>query len=333
MVDNKIISKTDLLKNRTDPTGGSFPPYYETKKGWAYLGNSLNILKHFRSKSVHLVLTSPPFALIKKKSYGNVSAEDYIEWFRPFGEEIWRILKDNGSFVLDIGGVWNKGEPTKSLYNYRLLLDLCDGTKPLFKLAQEFYWFNPAKMPTPAQWVTIERVRVKDAVHTIWWLSKTARPDANNRRVLANYSKSMMNLLDRGYNAGLRPSGHHVSGEWRKDNGGSIPPNIIISANTKSTDDYLQACKKLGLRPNPSRFVDSVPIFFIQFLTSHPRNLVLDPFAGSNVVGFQAESLNRRWVAIERNEEYLIASSFRFSPDNVQLSPEADLTRYIVKSK
>jgi len=261
-------------------------------------------------QSVNLVLTSPPFALRKKKSYGNVSADQYIDWFMPFAQQIHRILKRNGSFVLDIGGSWNQGQPTRSLYHFELLLKLC-GEKGLFSLAQEFYWYNRAKMPAPAQWVTIERVRVKDAVQPIWWLSKTPRPYASNTRVLTPYSKSMRNLLKRGYNAGPRPSGHVVSVKWGRDQGGAIPTNLIEASNTSSSDPYLRACRQHGLVVHPARFTEKVPEFFIRFLT-RPGHLVLDPFAGSNMVGAVAERLRRRWVAVEINRDYVVGSAFRF---------------------
>lgn len=286
-------------------------PYYSTKRGMAFCADSLDILRAIPTSHVSLVLTSPPFALRRKKSYGNVSADEYVDWFWPFAKEIHRILRPDGSFILDIGGSWNKGEPTRSLYHFDLLLRLC-GEGGFFKLAQEFYWYNRAKMPAPAEWVTVRRVRVKDAINPIWWLSKTANPKASNKWVLSPYTNSMKNLLKKGYNAGERPSGHVVSRKWGRDQGGAIPANVIEASNTKSSDSYLQACRKYGLEVHPARFVERIPEFFINFLT-RPRNLVVDPFAGSNVVGFVAENLKRRWISIELKEEYVIGSAFRFN--------------------
>jgi site-specific DNA-methyltransferase (cytosine-N4-specific) len=285
---------------------------YKTNLGKAYCGDSLELMKTLPDRSIDLVITSPPFALRRKKSYGNVSAEEYSNWLWPFGMEICRILKKNGSFILDIGGSWNKREPTRTLYHFDLLLKLCDSQNGLFKLAQEFYWYNPAKMPAPAQWVTIERIRVKDSVNPIWWLSKTSRPKATNRRVLKPYSKSMEILLRKGYNAGARPSGHIVSGKWGKRQMGSIPSNLIIAANTGSRDNYIDACRKHNLEVHPARFVKAIPEFFIKFLTK-PGDIVLDPFSGSNVVGEVSENLNRKWISIEINKAYVIGSAFRFA--------------------
>jgi site-specific DNA-methyltransferase (cytosine-N4-specific) len=287
-----------------------FRPTYTTEYGCAYCADSRDFLRALPEASVNLVITSPPFALRRKKSYGNVSASEYLDWFWPFAEQIHRVLRRDGSFVLDIGGSWNKGEPTRSLYHFELLLRLC-GRGGLFKLAQEFYWYNRAKMPAPAEWVTVRRVRVKDAVQPIWWLSKTARPKANNRWILTPYKNSMKSLLCNGYNSGPRPSGHIVSQKWGRNNGGAIPPNIIEASNTRSTDPYIAACRKRRIEVHPARFSEKVPEFFVKFLT-RPGNVVLDPFAGSNVVGKVAEQLRRRWIAVEVNRQYVISSRFRF---------------------
>jgi len=255
-----------------------------------------------------LVVTSPPFALQRKKSYGNVEHHEYVEWFMPFAREIKRTLKPTGSFVLDIGGTWNRGQPTRSVYHYELAVRL---VKDLFYLAQEFFWYNPAKLPSPAEWVTVRRLRVKDAVNTVWWFSKSPNPTASNRNVLVPYSESMKVLLRNGYNAGLRPSGHDISGNFSRDHGGAIPPNLLTISNTESNSYYQRRCKECGIKPHPARFPAGLPEFFIKFLTKED-DLVLDPFAGSNVTGSVCEVLKRRWISVELEPDYLQASMFRF---------------------
>lgn len=317
-------------------------PYYSTEQGSAYLGDSLELLKEVESGSVNLICTSPPFALLRKKSYGNVSSHEYVEWFLQFAQEFKRILKPDGSLVIDIGGTWIKGEPVRSLYHFELVLALCkpeaEGGCGLY-LAQELYWYNPAKLPTPAEWVTIRRIRVKDAVNTVWWLSPTTTPKASNRRVLKPYSESQQALMKNGYKAKLRPSEHQISTKFDTDNGGAIPPNlikdedvlddigtpvsVIAASNTSSNDIYQRRCREEGIKPHPARFPFALPEFVINLCTEE-GDLVLDPFAGSNSTGYVAEKLNRKWIAFELNDEYLNGSKFRFPElDPAQRSTES----------
>jgi site-specific DNA-methyltransferase (cytosine-N4-specific) len=200
--------------------------------GAAFNCNALEVLKALPSSSIDLVFTSPPFALTRQKEYGNEPVERYLEWFMPFCVEIRRVLKDNGSFVLDIGGAWVPGMPVRSVYHLDLAVRLANSK--LFILAQEFYWCNPARLPTPAEWVTIRRIRVKDAVNMVWWFSKTEEPKANNRKVLQPYSEAMRSLMRNGYTPKKRPSGHDISRHFQKDNGGAIPPNLLRGSKTKT---------------------------------------------------------------------------------------------------
>ncbi|MBE9201314.1 MULTISPECIES: site-specific DNA-methyltransferase [unclassified Nodularia (in: cyanobacteria)] len=284
-------------------------PYYTQKLGKAYLGDSLKLIKSIDESSINLILTSPPFALTRQKEYGNESAEKYIEWFLPFAQEFKRVLTDNGSFILDLGGAYLRGNPVRSIYQYELLVRLCKEVG--FFLAQEFYHYNPARLPTPAEWVTIRRIRVKDSVNVVWWLSKTPNPKADNRKVLKPYSQSMKQLLKNGYKAKIRPSGHDISDKFQKDNQGAIPPNLLEIANTESNSAYLRRCKAEGIKPHPARFPAGFAEFFIKFLTDQ-GDIVLDPFAGSNTTGFVAETWQRQWISFEINEDYVVGSRYRF---------------------
>lgn len=294
-------------------------PFYTTPSGAAYLADSRDLLRALPDASVNLVFTSPPYALQFKKEYGNVSKADYVGWFLPFAREIHRVLTDDGSFVLNIGGSWNPGSPTRSLYHYKLMIALVEDLG--FHLAQECYWYNPAKMPVPAEWVTVRRVRVKDSVEHVWWLSKTPFPKADNRKVLRPYSADMLRLAKRGVRATVRPSGHNITSSFDKiESGGSIPSNVLedqnatemlVAGNNSANDVYTRKCKEAGIKIHPARFPAALPEFFIKLLTNE-GDLVVDPFAGSNTAGAVSERLSRRWLAVELLEEYLEASKFRF---------------------
>jgi DNA modification methylase len=287
-------------------------PFYETEHGAAYVGDAIDLLRLIPSSQIDLIMTSPPFALQRKKEYGNPAPEEYVNWFLPFADEFWRVLKEEGSLVIHIGGSWQKGKPVRALYHIELLMRLCER----FYLAQEFYWFNPSKLPTPAEWVTVRRIRAKDAVDPVWWLSKSPFPKANNRNVLKEYSSSMLELLEKGYRAKLRPSGHNISTKFQRNLGGAIPPNLLIIPNTDSNSYYFKACKSAGLKPNPARYPTKLPEFFIRFLTEE-NDVVLDPFGGSNATGEAAERWGRSWICFEINEEYLKGSRFRFKQEQL----------------
>jgi site-specific DNA-methyltransferase (cytosine-N4-specific) len=270
--------------------------------------------------SVDLVLTSPPFALTREKEYGNESSEKYVEWFLPFARKIKDKLCDTGSFVLDLGGAYLPGAPVRSLYQFEVLIALCRELG--FTLAQEFYHYNPSRLPAPAEWVNIRRCRVKDSVNVVWWLSKTENPKADNRKILKEYSASMKSLLRNGYKAKKRPSGWDISTKFSKDNGGAVPPNVIglelfeptnllSIANTESNSLYMRRCREEDIMPHPARFPIFFADYFIKFLTDE-HDIVLDPFAGSNSTGFAANSLKRRWISFELSEEYLRGSKLRF---------------------
>lgn len=291
-------------------TGLKTAPYFATERGAAYLADARALLPSLPDASVNLIFTSPPYALHFKKEYGNADQSEYVKWFLTFAPDLRRILVENGSLVIDIGGAWTPGKPTRSLYHYELLIALC--REAGFQLAQEFYWYNPAKLPSPAEWVTVRKVRVKDAVNCLWWLSTSHNPKADNRRVLTEYSPDMRRLLKRGYRPKVRPSGHVITHKF-SDNGGAIPPNILIFGNNDANGVYMSRCKENGIKPHPARFPIQLPTFFIRYLTDE-NDVVLDPFAGSNTTGEAAEREGRRWLAIECEERYLAGSVFRFDP-------------------
>jgi site-specific DNA-methyltransferase (cytosine-N4-specific) len=288
-------------------------PVYETEMGRAYCGDAVEVLAEVcEPETVDLIVTSPPFALARPKEYGNESSADYVRWFQSFANGFWDALKPTGSLVIDLGGAWEPGSPTKSLYAFELLVSLCRRPVKPFILAQDVYWYNPARLPSPAQWVTIERVRLKDAVNTVWWLAKSPSAKANNSRVLRGYKDGMKRLLEsQEYNRGARPSGHVVKEGFTKDRGGAIRPNLLEIANTGNDAAYVNGCRTRNLNPHPARFPEELPRFFVEFLTE-PGDLVVDPFAGSNVVGKIAEAQKRQWISVDVDLDYVRGSEGRF---------------------
>jgi DNA modification methylase len=292
---------------------------YRTAFGHAIQGESAGVLSDpglsVNYGTAQLIFTSPPFPLRTKKSYGNFTGDEYVEWLAAYGALFKRWLAPTGSIVIEIGNAWEAGRPTMSTLPTKALLRFQEANE--LYLCQEFICHNPARLPTPAQWVTVKRVRVKDSFTKVWWLSPTPHPKANNRHVLQEYSDDMKRLLaTRKYNAGKRPSQHHVGkSSFLSNNAGAIPPSVLTIANTRAGDDYQRYCAEKGHELHPARMPRELAEFFIRFLTS-PGDLVIDPFAGSNTTGAVAERLGRRWLAIEANESYIRGSRGRFGKKN-----------------
>ncbi len=288
---------------------------FKSKLGISYLGTAdkvLNSLKLEKYKGkISLIFTSPPFPLNRKKKYGNLQGEQYIEWLAELSILFRDYLSDDGSFVIEMGNSWEPRRPIMSTLSLKSLIAVLE--RGNYSLCQQFIWNNPAKLPSPAQWVNVDRSRVKDSFTYLWWMSKTDNPKADNRKVLKEYSESMKNLLKSGkYNPGKRPSEHDIGERsFLKSNNGAIPSNVITAANTQSNTYYQNFCKLNSLQAHPARMPVALPEFFIKLLTD-PGDYVLDPFAGSNTTGSIAEQLGRRWIAIEPIEEYIQGSLGRF---------------------
>ena len=260
---------------------------------------------------IDLIFTSPPFPLIKKKKYGNLYGQPYLEWLKGLAKLFNNYLSQTGSVVIEIGNAWERGYPFMSTVPIETLLAFKKAGN--FNLCQQFVWNNPARLPSPAQWVNVDRVRVKDSFTNIWWMSKGDEPKANNRNVLTEYSSAMKSLLERQtYNNGARPSNHNIGEKsFNKNNNGAIPSNVLTFSNTRSRSDYLTYCRENSIDVHPARMPIEIPEFFIKFLTDE-GDRVLDPFSGSNTTGAAAENNNRNWIAIEKEATYVDGSRGRF---------------------
>ena len=289
---------------------------YTTKNGDAFCGDSTKLIQELEDNSIDLCITSPPFALLHPKEYGNETQDNYVSWLCDFVKLLLPKLKERGSLVLDIGSAYNPKEPTYSIYQFRLLVKLVDDFG--LKLCQPFYWYNPSKLPTPTTYVNRMKIRAKDSIDTVWWLSKSARPHADCTQVLKPYSKKFKKQLKHPEKRRKEdihvPSGHIIHADTWKNNGGSLPSNLLRIANTNSRGQYILACKRAKVNPHPCRMPEELVSFFVKYLT-YEGDTVLDIFAGSNTVGEVCEGLNRRWKAFELSREYIAASAFRFISD------------------
>lgn len=295
---------------------------YSTSNGVMVQGRSEEVLamKSFEKLKgrVNLIFTSPPFPLIAKKRYGNHVGDDYMNWFLQFGPIFKDLLAPDGSIVIEIGNSWERGSPTMSTIGLKTLLRFQEDND--LHLCQEIICNNTARLPGPAQWVTVERIRLKDSYTRLWWLSPSERPKANNKNVLRAYSKAMLKIFEsKRTNSGIRPSAHRIGDEsFVQNNGGSIPPSVLNMANTHSKDSYQNFCRDNNLEKHPARMQPELAEFFIKFLTSE-GDIILDPFGGTNTTGYAAECLGRKWVSIEPNADYISGSLGRFDIEDLYI--------------
>lgn len=323
--------------------------FYKTNLGKLLLGDAETLLKdkllRYYKNKIQLIITSPPFPLNAKKKYGNKQGETYKEWFANLSLLFKELLTNDGSIVIEIGNAWEANRPVQSLLHLESLLAFVK--KANLNLIQEFICYNPTRLPSPASWVTVKRIRAVDSYTHVWWLSKTDYPKADNTKILRPYSKSMENLIkNQYYNDGKRPSGHNISSKgFLKNNNGSIshnllefeqiederlnrlpnsiaefipekdkahlPINTLSLSNTYSNDFFSKTCRERGITKHPATMHPGLIAFFLNFLTDE-GDLVLDPFAGSNTTGYVAEKLKRRWIGIEVLKEYAEQSKIRF---------------------
>ncbi len=323
-----------MLQPQHNPIStGPVSTAYRTKLGQMLVGRIEDAvldrsLAQMRGK-VNLVFTSPPFPLVRKKRYGNESGGKYLEWLEGVAPILADLLAPNGSIVVEVGNAWEPNMPVMSTLPLEALLAFKKAAN--LHLCQHLICHNPARLPSPVQWVNVKRIRLKDSYTHVWWMSRVESPKADNRKVLMPYGADMKKLLKSGrYNAGRRPSGHVISETgFLTDHGGAIAPNVIdLSSDdprvpnsllrfsgTSWDSNYRNYCKSRGLEPHPARMQMELALFFIEFLTE-PGDVVVDPFAGSNTTGCAAEELGRRWISVDANAEYAEGSKGRFAKFN-----------------
>lgn len=260
-------------------------------------------MKKLAPNSVDLVLTSPPYA--NQRCYGienaKIDPDDFVAWFIPMAKQIHRVLKDNGSFVLNINDKVDDG--FQHLYVMKLVIYLCE--KLHFNLVRDYIWYNPASPPNI--YSTGKYGRTKKSHEYCFWFSKSNEWTFNMDPIRKPYSPDMAKYLEGkgkgGREQNQRPSTHtfNCKVKWT-DHGGSDPGSVIEIANTSSNDEFTRMCKERGIS-HPARFPKQLAEFFI-LAGSNEGDLVLDPFSGSGTTCVVAKENKRRWIGIDANCDY-----------------------------
>lgn len=267
------------------------------------VGDCEEVLREFPAKSVDLILTSPPYA--DQRDYGaensSISPDDYVRWFAPKARQMLRVLKENGSFVLNINDKVVDGY--QHLYVFELVIYLCKKTG--FSLVRDYVWHNPATPPNVFSRGGLGRT--KKSHEYCFWFSRGPEWIFNLDPIRRPYGRDMRKFLEgKGKGdrtANIRPSTHSFDCEkvWA-DNGGSDPGTVIEIANTNSNDVFWSLCKERGIA-HPARFPEKLAEFFI-LAGSDEGALVLDPFSGSGTTAVSAAKNGRRWIGIDVNKDF-----------------------------
>lgn len=267
------------------------------------VGDCKEVMERIPTESIDLVLTSPPYA--DKRDYGtknaSIAPDEYVDWFIPKAQEIYRVLKPTGSFVLNISDKVVGGY--QHLYVFELLLKLCKEVG--FHLVRDYIWYNPATPPNV--YSRGGYGRTKKSHEYCFWFSKSEEWTFELDPIRKPYSKDMKKYLD-GKGKGnrsdnIRPSTHNFNCEkvW-SDNGGSDPGSVIEISNTNSNDMFMKLCKEKGIA-HPARFPEKLAEFFI-LSGSKEGDVILDPFSGSGTTAAVAQKNNRKWIGIDANADY-----------------------------
>ena len=287
-------SKNDLIK---------FRKKYENQY---VCGDCLDILKDVPDDCIDFIMTSPPYA-DQIKNYGDavkkIKPNDYVNWFIPRAKELYRVLKETGSFVLNIS---DKTEGNfQNLFVFKLVIALCEEVG--FHLVRDYIWYNPATPPNIFS--RGDRGRTKKSHEYCFWFSKGEHWTFNIDPIRKPYSKSMINIIKgneikRGKrNNNTRPSRHSFNLNHAWDNkGGSDPGSVIVVSNTVSRGILQELCNTMGIK-HPARYPEKLVDFFLLSGTNE-GDMVLDPFAGSGTTGVVAYKNKRKYLCIDVNDDF-----------------------------
>ena len=248
-----------------------------------YNGDSLSTMRTFEDESVNLVVTSPPYADRRKNTYGGISSDKYVEWFIPFAEQVKRILRDDGSFFINIKPHCVDGE--RDLYVMKLVIALREQLG--FRYVDEFSW---TRNGVPGKF----KGRFKNAFEPVYHFSKTKDFKHFPYEVASNASEVSLARYKR-----------KVCGKTANGSGFQVGKEITSKLALPSNHLHIpQKNNQFTLQSkHPAVYPIELPEFFIKAF-SERKDTVLDFFSGSGTTSIAASRNHRNSIAIEQNREY-----------------------------
>ena len=284
---------------------------YRTSDGlalWAHAEDAASVIE---PGSVNLILTSPPYPVVKRE-YGRFSVPEWLAWMNRL-TGMWKdLLADDGTIAVNLMDVFVSGSPALSPYVERFTLSAIDNHG--LHLAGRMPWHSPSKLGN-IQWTAKAKVRPKNTLEHVILFSKSPHPAWDITRMpRGEYGarSAAKAASDAKRAAARRPSGYDINPKaFSGQAEGPLPGNLIIAGGASGSDTYSRRCRALGLETHPARYPEELPRRIIT-LTTAPGDTVYDPMAGSNTTGKVASELGRRFIASEAMRSYAEASALRF---------------------
>lgn len=315
LVDGKrgIWELTDEGRDRlTRARRGKVVLFYSLDNGLAFLGRAEDTAQIIAPDSLDLILTSPPYPVVKR-SYGRFSVPEWLAWMSELVGMWKNLLTPDGTLAINLMDVFEPGTPMLSPYVERFIIDAID-THGL-NLAGRMPWHSPTKLPN-LEWTVKRKQALRNTVEHVILMSKTPTPSWNVDRLprdpFAARSCAQIAADARRNGKSLRPGGYDINeASFERKGDGRIPSNLIVSGGTGGGGTYAMRCREAGLPVHPARFPEELPRRVIM-LATEPGGIVYDPMAGSGTTAKVAHELGRRFITSEPVLEYVQGSAFRF---------------------
>ncbi len=250
------------------------------------LGDCLDVLRQLPDNTVDLIVTSPPYADSRKNTYGGIHPDKYVDWFLPISAELRRVLKDEGSFVLNIKEKAVDGE--RHTYVLELILAL---RQQGWLWTEEYIWHK--KNCAPGKWPN----RFRDAWERCLQFNK--------QKKFKMYQEAVMVPTGDWAKARLKNLSDNDKTRFDSQVGSGFGKNISnwVGRDKAYPTNVLHLATECGNKSHSAAFPQELPAWFIKLFTAE-GDLVLDPFLGSGTTCLAAYELDRHYLGIEKKEEY-----------------------------
>ncbi len=249
-------------------------------------GDAREVLKQLPDDSVDLIFTSPPYADQRKKTYGGIHPDEYVEWFLPISAELLRVLKPTGTFILNIKEKVVKGE--RSTYVIELILEM---RRQGWLWTEEFIWHK--KNCYPGKWPN----RFRDAWERLLQFNKSRKFHMYQEAVMVpvcDWAKTRLRKLSE---TDLKRDESKVGSGFGKRIANWIGREKVYPTNV------LHLATECSNKKHSAAFPEGLPEWFIRLFT-RPGDVVLDPFMGSGTTNMVAQRLHRHSIGIDIKKEY-----------------------------